>query len=103
MAGHNMPALTPQQIAAQASEPIGSKSLRELAEGKKTVAISFDDLTRTTPAYAVTPWLMAELRNSGIKDENVLFIGSFGTHRAMTQEEVGAEARAPMSRATTRG
>src|SRR5437016_555785 len=61
MAGHNMPALTPQQIAAQSSTPIGSKSLRELAEGKKTVAISFDDLTRTTPAYAVTPWLMAEL------------------------------------------
>lgn len=89
MAGHNKPVLTPQQIAEQASQPIGSKSLRELAEGKKTVAISFDDLTRTTPAYAVTPWLMAELAKAGIKDENVLFIGSFGTHRAMTQEEVG--------------
>src|SRR6266567_8974224 len=89
MAGHNLPVLTPQQIAEQANQPIGSKSLRELAEGKKTVAISFDDLTRTTPAYAVTPWLMAELTKAGIKDENVLFIGSFGTHRAMTQEEVG--------------
>ena len=32
---------------------------------------------------------MAELTKAGIKDENVLFIGSFGTHRAMTQEEVG--------------
>jgi len=89
MAGHNLPALTPQQIAQQSNTPIGSKSLRELAEGKKTVAISFDDLTRTTPAYTVTPWLMAELTKAGIKDENVLFIGSFGTHRAMTQEEVG--------------
>jgi len=89
MAGHKMPALTTAQIAEQSNTPIGSKSLRELAEGKKTVAISFDDLTRTTPAYAVTPWLMAELSKAGIKDENVLFIGSFGTHRAMTQEEVG--------------
>jgi lactate racemase len=89
MAGHNKPALTEQQIAAQCNTPIGSKSLRELAEGKKTVAISFDDLTRTTPAYTVTPWLMAELAKAGIQDENVLFIGSFGTHRAMTQEEVG--------------
>ena len=53
MAGHNKPALTAPQIAAQCNTPIGSKSLRELAEGKKTVAISFDDLTRTTPAYAV--------------------------------------------------
>ena len=82
MAGHNPPALTPQQIAEQASQPIGAKPLSELAAGKKTVAISFDDLTRTTPAYAVVPWLMSELTKAGIKDENVLFIGSFGTHRA---------------------
>jgi lactate racemase len=89
MAGHKMPALTSQQVAEQCDKPIGSKSLRELAEGKKTVAISFDDLTRTTPAYAVTPWVVSELAKAGVKDENILFIGSFGTHRAMTQEEVG--------------
>jgi hypothetical protein len=88
MAGHNLPVLTPQQIAEQCSRPIGAKSLGELAEGKKKVAISFDDLTRTTPAYAVTPWLVAELAKAGIDGQNILFIGSFGTHRAMTQEEV---------------
>jgi nickel-dependent lactate racemase len=98
MAGHNLPALTPQSIADQCSRPIGAKSLRELAEGKKTVAITFDDLTRTTPAYAVTPWLVAELAKAGIKDENVLFIGSFGTHRAMTQEEVARKLGAPIAR-----
>ena len=89
MAGHNKPVLTAQQIAEQCSMPVGSKPLRELAEGKKTVAISFDDLTRTTPAYTVTPWILSELAKAGIKDENILFIGSFGTHRPMTQEEVG--------------
>jgi nickel-dependent lactate racemase len=89
MAGHNLPILTPQQIAEQSNQPIGTKPLSELAAGKKTVAVSFDDLTRTTPAASVTPWLVAELAKAGIKDENILFIGSFGTHRAMTQEEVG--------------
>src|SRR4051794_15685892 len=98
MAGHSLPSLTPQQIAQQCAAPVGSKSLRELAEGRKTVAISFDDLTRTTPAYAVTPWLMKELATAGIKDENVLFIGSFGTHRAMTQEEVGRKLGADIAR-----
>ena len=88
MDGHDKPVLTASQIAAQCDTPVGTKSLRELAEGKKTVAISFDDLTRTTPAFAVTPWLMSELTKAGIQDENVLFIGSFGTHRPMTQEEV---------------
>ncbi len=89
MAGHSLSPLTPDQIAAQCNTPIGAKSLRELAEGKKTVAITFDDLTRTTPTFTVTPWLVAELAKAGIKDENILFIGSFGTHRPMTQDEVG--------------
>ncbi len=97
MAGHDLPALSRSQIAAQAGTPVGGKSLRELAEGKKTVAISFDDLTRTTPAYAVTPWLMTELARAGIQDENVLFIGSFGTHRPMTQAEVGRKLGADIA------
>jgi hypothetical protein len=88
MVGHNRPALTPRQIAEQCARPVGVRSLHELAEGKRTVAISFDDLTRTTPAYTVTPWVVSELAKAGIKDENILFIGSFGTHRPMTQEEV---------------
>jgi len=89
MAGHSLSPLTPDQIATQCSAPIGAKSLRELAEGKKTVAISFDDLTRTTPTFTVTPWLVQELAKAGVKEENILFIGSFGTHRPMTQDEVG--------------
>ncbi len=98
MAGHNLPVLTPQQIGKQCDTPIGTKSLREMAEGKKTVAISFDDLTRTTPAYTVTPWITSELSKAGIKDENILFIGSFGTHRAMTQEEVGRKLGADIAK-----
>ena len=88
MAGHNMPALTEGQIAEQCAAPIGTKSLRELAEGKTRVAITFDDLTRTTPTFEVAPWVVAELAKAGVKDENILFIGSFGTHRCMTQDEV---------------
>lgn len=98
MAGHNLPVLTAQQIADQCTQTIGTKSLREMAEGKKMVAISFDDLTRSTPAYTVTPWMMSELSKAGVKDENILFIGSFGTHRAMTQEEVGRKLGVDVAR-----
>ena len=59
MAGHSLPVLSSDQIAAQCSTPIGTKSLRELAQGKKTVAITFDDLTRTTPAFDLTTLLVA--------------------------------------------
>src|SRR5437763_16684324 len=69
MAGHNAPVLTPAQLVEQMNQPVGNKTLRELAEGKKRVVITFDDMTRTTPTYVMTPWVTAELRAAGVKDE----------------------------------
>lgn len=88
MAGHLAPALTPRQLAEQMNQPVGTKTLREVAQGKNRVVITFDDLTRTTPTFAMTPWVVGELKAAGIKDENILFLGSFGTHRCMTAAEV---------------
>ena len=88
MAGQNAPVLTSQQIADSLDQPIGTKTLRELAEGKRTVVVTFDDLTRTTPTYTVTPWVVRELKAAGIKDENILFLASYGTHRPMTAIEI---------------
>ena len=88
MRGESAPVLTPVEIRARLDKPIGTRPLRELAEGKKTVVITFDDLTRTTPAFQVTPWVIEQLSAAGIKDENILFLASFGTHRAMTATEV---------------
>jgi len=88
MAGHNTPVLTPRQIAEHLDKPIGTSKLRDLAEGKKTVVVTFDDLTRSTPTYAVAPWVVHQLAAAGIKDENILFLSSYGTHRPMTVLEI---------------
>lgn len=88
MRGSQSAVLSPQQIGAKLEQPIGSKSLRELAVGKKRVAITFDDLTRPTPSYTVMPWIARELQAAGINDEDVLFIAAYGSHRAMTLTEV---------------
>lgn len=88
MAGHSAPVLSPREIAAQIARPFGTGALREMAQGKKTVVVTFDDLTRTTPTYTVAPLIAAELEAAGIKEENILFLGSFGTHRPMTAIEI---------------
>jgi hypothetical protein len=36
----------------------------------------------------MVPWILAELKAAGIKDEGILFLGSFATHRPMTHTEV---------------
>jgi len=88
MAGYRAPVQTAKQLADQMNQPIGTKTLRELAQGKNRVVVTFDDLTRTTPTYAMTPWVVAELEAAGVKPGNILFLSSYGTHRAMTALEI---------------
>ena len=88
MKGEGDAVLTPRQITAAIQKPIGTPPLRELAAGKNNAVITFDDMTRPTPAYAIAPLVLAELKAAGIKDENILFLGSFATHRPMTLDEV---------------
>jgi nickel-dependent lactate racemase len=88
MKGHGSPVPTFQQIAEAVKRPIGTPPLSELAAGNTTVVITFDDLARGTPTFMIVPHVLAELKAAGIKDENILFLGSFGTHRPMTVEEV---------------
>ena len=91
MAGYQAGALTPQQVAARLNQPIGTKTVRELAQGKKTAVITFDDMTRVTPVQAVAPWILGELKAAGLADENILFLTSFGTHRPMNAVEIATK------------
>ena len=73
------------------ANPIGTKPLRELAQGAKKVALVADDNTRLTPADKIIPILLDELNAAGIRDEQVAVIIALGTHRPMTQEEILAK------------
>ncbi len=91
MAGHNAPVLSPDEIKAKINSPIQAKPLSDIAYGKKTAVITFDDLTRPTPTGEIAPFVIEELKKGGIKDENILFVGSYGNHRVMSQIEVKAK------------
>ena len=65
------------------ANPIGQEPIRKLAEGKKTAAIAVDDLTRPTQAYRFLPFIVDELHQGGIRDENIMIIMAIGCHRPM--------------------
>jgi nickel-dependent lactate racemase len=95
MTGHDSPPLNDDQIRFAFSNPIGSKKISELAEGKETVVILFDDMSRPTPCYVVVPQVIEELHKGGIQDDNIQFIAAIGNHRVMTHfdyvKKLGAE------------
>jgi len=86
MAGYDRPALTPEQIReAVTGKLTGTSSLRELARGKKEVAIIFDDMTRVTRVAEIVPFVLEELNSAGIPDRSIRFIAALGCHGAMNR------------------
>ena len=83
MHGHNAPPLSEDGIRKAFRDPIGTTTIRELAKGKKEVAILFDDMSRATPTAVMIPYILEELAGAGIPDDNIRFIAAIGAHGSM--------------------
>ena len=83
MAGENAPGLSEAAIQAAFQNPIGTPRLSQLAQGKREVVILFDDMSRPTRAAELVPYILRELKEAGIKDDNVRFIAAVGAHGTM--------------------
>ena len=69
-------------------QPIGTKRLKEIARGRKNAVIVVNDITRPTATYKLLPHLLQELKDGGIKEEQIQFLVATGTHRDNTREEL---------------
>ena len=83
MAGQDAPKLNEEGIRAAFLNPIGTPRIAELARNKKEVVILFDDLSRPTKIAELVPYVLQELKEGGIKEENIRFIAALGAHGAM--------------------
>lgn len=83
MVGVSAPPLSDSEIRKAFANPIGSKTIEEMARGKKEVAILFDDLTRPTPTEIIVPYILEQLAAAGIPDDNIRFIAAIGAHGSM--------------------
>lgn len=69
------------------AEPIGSRRLRELAQGKRHVLVITSDHTRPMPSAITLPLLLEEIRSEAPQAEITILIAT-GLHRAMTRGEM---------------
>ena len=83
MNGHDAPKLTDEGFRKAFANPIGTKPIRELAQGKKNVVILFDDLSRPTKAAEIVPYILEELAEAGVDENDIQFICALGTHGAL--------------------
>ncbi|MGC9349026.1 MAG: lactate racemase domain-containing protein [Anaerolineae bacterium] len=90
---HDAPDLDEEAIEAAFDDPIGTAPIEKLvrekvAEGKRTVAIAVDDISRATPARRLLPELMRRLEMGGVDLDDVRVVLGVGMHRLMTKEEM---------------
>lgn len=88
MRGASRPPLTIEQMKAAILDPIGTARIRDLAKGKKSAVIVFDDMTRPTRTYELAPIVLEELSAAGLKEDDITFVCALGTHGALTQNEL---------------
>ena len=69
-------------------QPISGPSLRELASGKRSAAISVCDITRPAPNRLTLPPILERLQQAGIPAHRTTLCIATGLHRAATPEEL---------------
>ncbi len=87
MRGARAPGFSHEEMERAFRNPIGASTIEESARGRKEVVIIFDDLARSTPTYAILPYVMKELERAGVEDRQIRFIMALGTHGAHTAND----------------
>lgn len=77
-----------KEIRKAIKNPIASRSISQIAQGKHTAVIISTDITRPTPDKLLIPSILDELNKGGINDKNIQIIIALGQHRKMSPEEV---------------
>ena len=91
IAGHDKPPLSDDEMRRALQKPFGTPRLKELAKKDDQVCILFDDLPKPTPASRIAPFVLEELHEGGITDEQIRFICAPGTHRPLIYPEFAAK------------
>ncbi len=82
------------EIKKAMENPIGTKQLREIISDKRrnkmrlSVVIIVSDVTRPTPTKRLIPYILNELLDAGISDEDITIIFALGIHRKLETKEM---------------
>ncbi len=70
------------------SKPLDSPALRELARGRRTVAVVISDMTRPVPNALLLPRLLREIEAGGVPRDGITILVGTGTHRSAPPDEI---------------
>ena len=94
---HEVLTLLPNELDITVSEndiiknaienPIGCSRLKGVVKPDEKIVIVTSDITRPMPSYKVLPYILKELREAEVPDENICIVLALGSHRSHTEDE----------------
>ena len=87
MIGADTRELSSKEIRKGILNPIGTRNLSVIAQGRKSVVIVVDDMTRTTPSSKILPFVFEELEKADISEEQITILFALGAHRPMNKND----------------
>ena len=69
-----------EAIRSALKHPLGMKPIKEIVNKGSRVAIAFDDPMKPCPSYLAVPLVLDELRQVGVKDDNIVLVSASGCH-----------------------
>lgn len=76
------------EIRRAMDNPIGTRPLSRLAEGKSDAVVIINDITRPAPSDRMLSEILADLSQAGIQEHMVTVVIASGNHRPNTDEEI---------------
>ena len=80
--------LSDEEIASAFRNPIGTRRIAEMAEGKKDAVLIVDDISRPTPASKLMPHILEDLEAGGIDEDHIRIVIATAAHRPQTREDL---------------
>ena len=75
------------EVKRALTNPIGSKKLKEIVSSQDKVIVLVSDVTRPAPSFILLPPILEELKEAGIKNDQIMIVFGLGVHRKHTEEE----------------
>jgi nickel-dependent lactate racemase len=76
-----------QSVPKTLASPTGAEPLSKLVDRNDRVAVVVSDITRPCPTRKILPFIMRQLKASGVPRENMRILIGTGTHRGHTPAE----------------
>lgn len=87
-----------REVTRALTEPLGTRPLRELADGKASAVVALSDFTRPVPHKVILPPLLDEIARAGIPRDRTVLLFANGLHRPMSETEIVASVGSQVAR-----